>query len=159
MTAINNVQSVLLLNQQEGTVIPYSTAAFDVADGRKSRVLQKYLGALVVYRTGLVSRIEGIQFLGYWGRNFWQRAFSFANGGTRRIALTQRSVTIPLTDVRELVVAALRRHPDVIAYFQGDEDDERDAAAMIETVAKSSTFEDLFQALGVGDPQDQLDTL
>jgi hypothetical protein len=36
-----------------------------------------------------VARLESIKFLGFWGQSFWQRAFSFANGGVRRIVASE----------------------------------------------------------------------
>jgi len=157
VSASSNAQAVLLINEHAGTVIPYSTEAFQVSTGPMRRVLDRYLGSLVVYRDGSVSRLEGIRFLGLWGANIWQRAFSFANGGTRRISveLSPRRIST-LEETRRLVVQCVSRHPEVIEqYFE-----QRAAAeTVIASAMRAATYAEIFEALGVPKPENCLDSL
>jgi hypothetical protein len=110
-----------------------------------------------VYRDGAVSRLEGIQFLGFWGANIWQRAFSFANGETRRISIKLGSHLVPsFEEVRKRVVECVRMHPEVIEqYFEQSAAPETVAAS----VERAATCDEVFDALGVPRPENCLDSL
>jgi hypothetical protein len=157
VNAIDSCASVLLINERVGVACAYSTFAFHVSEGSPRRVLENHLGDLVVFRDGSVSRIEAIQFLGYWGETFWARVVSFANGGVRWISVTLRAV--PDIDIREvcrITVECLNRHPEVIERFF---DNEAEVATVVQSVMAASTGSELFDALGVPEPQDALDIL
>ncbi len=157
MSASSSTQSVLLVNEQDGTVLPYSTAAFQVSTGPMRRVVERYVGVLVVYRDGRVSRLEDVQFLCLWGTNIWQRAFSFANGRARRISviLTHQRVST-LEEIRKLVAKCVRRHPEVIEqYFEQNAPPETVAAS----VERAVTCDEIFDALGTPAPENCLDSL
>jgi hypothetical protein len=157
VTVSNSARAVLLVNERAGTVLPYSTWAFQVSTGPTKRVLERYLDSLVVYRDGAVFRLEGIQFLGLWGANIWHRAFSFVNGGTRRIAvkLSPRRA-FSFEETRKLVVECVRRHPEVIEqYFE--QSAERDT--VVASVERAATYDELFGALGVPSAKNCLDSL
>ena len=157
MSVVNSAQSVLLLSEQDGTVLPYSTGAFLVSSGPMRRVLQMYVGALVVYRDSSVSRLDGIQFLGLWGNNAWERAFSFANGGVRKIAVTFRPLpNFSFEEIRRLTVECVRRHPEVLESYFGKTNTVEE---ILNLLHRSSTCEELFEALDVPAPEDALDSL
>jgi hypothetical protein len=157
VSASSSAQAVLLINERDGTVLPYSTDAFRVSTGPTIRVIERYVGSLVVYRDGSVSRLEAIQFLGLWGANIWQRILSFANGGTRRISVTLSPKSVSsFEDVRNLIAECVRQHPEVIElYFE--------QSAVAETVAdlvgRTTTCEQLFEVLGTPTPENSLDSL
>jgi hypothetical protein len=155
--ANDGAQSLLLLDERAGTVLPYSSNAFMVSTGPKQRVLQRYLGVLVVDRAGSVWRIDGIRFLGLWGESVWNRAFAFANGGTRRISVSRRLLAhFDFEQIRSFAIECLRQHPEVIQqYF--DEGVVREK--VVEQVRLSSTCAELFDALGMPSPENCLDSL
>jgi hypothetical protein len=155
--ASSSAQAVLLVNEHAGTVLPYSTEAFQVSTGPTRRVLERYLNSLVVYRDGSVSRLEAIHFLGLWGANVWQRAFSFVNGGTRRISVSLRPHRVTsFEDTRTLIVDCVRRHPEVIEqYFEQSAAPE----AVTALAGRAATCDELFDALGVPRPENSLDSL
>jgi len=157
VSASNSARAVLLINERASTVLPYSTTAFQVSTGPTSRVLERYLDSLVVYREGTVCRLEGIQFLGLGGANVWQRVFSFANGGTRRITVKLSSQRVPtLEETRKLVAECVHRHPEVIEqYFEQSAAPETVAAS----VERAATGNEIFYALGVPRPENCLDSL
>jgi hypothetical protein len=157
VNASSSPQSVLLLNEQEAMALPFSTRAFEVSTGPTARVLLRYSGLLVVYRDGSVARLESIKFSGFWGESFWQRAFSFANGGTRRVSVTLRTlVNFEFEEVRRLTAECVRRHPEVVAqYFEQNVAPE----AVLKLVTQSSTCAELFDALGVPAPENALDSM
>lgn len=156
MGAIKGAQSVLLFDEKESILLPFSTDGFNVSTGRKGRVLQRYLGTIVVYRDGSVSRIEGIRFLGLWGVGLCRKVFSFINGGTRRISVTLSPLPgLQFHDVRQLAVEYCGKRPELIEqYFESAVPE-----LALDRVKASSTYAELFDAVGVPAPLNCLDSL
>lgn len=159
--AVNEIpdgfECVLFLNEDEGTVLPYSTQAFTVMEGSARKVLRNHVDVLIVTRAGAVLRLEKIQSLGYFGETMWQRAFSFMNGSVRRIEVTLRPAHgISFEEVRRVIISCLRRKPELLSqYFATTVG----AHAVVELLSQATTCRELFDALGVPDPQDTLDVL
>jgi len=154
---LRSVQSVLFLNEHEGSVLPYSTQAFTVMTGSARKVLRNHVDVLIVTRDGAVLRLEEIKSLGYFGTSAWQRAFSFMNGGVRRIEVTLRPAQrVSFEEVRRLMISCLRRNPQLLSkYFAATVGPH----AVIELLSQATTCRELFDALGVPEPQDSLDAL
>jgi hypothetical protein len=83
MDASEQSETVLVIDAN-GRLLPRSTFAFRISQGRKPRVEQLYKNSLIIYRNGAVKRITRIDFLEFWGRTIGQRLLSAANGGIRR---------------------------------------------------------------------------
>ncbi|MHA6881786.1 hypothetical protein [Ralstonia pseudosolanacearum] len=157
MDVADNMQTVLILNERERTVLPYSTNAFMVSTGSKGRVLYRHLGELVIYRDSSVFRLEAIKFGGYWGRNIWQRVFSFANGGVRQISVTLgRLEDFSYEEIQRRILELIYLNPALIdQYFKEGVNLE----STVERVKNSMNCRELFDALEVPPPQDSLDLL
>ncbi|MEF2252977.1 hypothetical protein [Ralstonia solanacearum] len=157
MDAIDDVQTVLVLNERARTVLPYSTNAFKVSTGSKSRVLYHHLGELVVYRDGSVFRLEAVHFYGYFGERIWQRVFSFANGGIRQISVKFGRVgDFNCDEIKRRILDFIQLNPALIdQYFKEGVDFE----STIGRVKSAMNCMELFDALEVPAPQDSLDLL
>ncbi|WP_316185936.1 MULTISPECIES: hypothetical protein [unclassified Bradyrhizobium] len=148
-------QTVLLFDQRAGSVLPYSSDAFRVSSGAKKRVLRHCAGTIVVFRNGTVARIESIQFIALWGASIWRRIFSLINGGTRRISVRMSTVSnLGFEDVRQLAAEYVGKNPKLIEHYF----DKAPEIALSEVVL-SSSYAELFDALGVPAPSDCLDAL
>ncbi|WP_139024931.1 hypothetical protein [Bradyrhizobium sp. STM 3843] len=156
MTANNSPHAVLLFDERAETVLPYSSNAFNVSTGLKERVRQRYLGVMVLDRDGTVCRIEEILFEHLWGASIWRRMFSFINGGTRQISVTMSQlVGMGFNEMRQHAVEYVRKHPELIEqYF-----DKASPEEALSQAASSSTYPELFDALGVPEPLNCLDSL
>jgi hypothetical protein len=151
------VETILLLNEHEYTVFPLSSFALTVASGSTRRIQQHFIGALVVYQDGSVFRINGINFIDLWGATIWRKVFSFVNGGTRRILVDlHREENLGFKEVQRLIIDHLHRNPSVLSDFF---EENLSLELVVGQVSKASTFPELFNALRVGPPEDQLDIL
>ncbi|MGJ4946248.1 hypothetical protein ACQR1W_37225 [Bradyrhizobium sp. HKCCYLS1011] len=156
MTANNGPHTVLLFDERAETVLPYSSDAFNVSTGLKERVRQRYLGVMVLDRDGTVCRIDEIHFEHLWGANIWRRMFSFMNGGTRQISvIMSRLDGMGFNEMRQRALAYIRKHPELVEqYFDKTAPEEA-----LNQAASSSTCPELFDALGVPEPFNCLDSL
>nr|CBJ54600.1 conserved protein of unknown function [Ralstonia solanacearum CFBP2957] len=157
MNMADRVQTVLVLNDRARTMLPYSTEAFKVSTGSRSRVLDRHLDALVIYRDGSAFRLEDIQFEGLWGDRLWQRGFSFANGCVRRISVTLRRLeNFAYEKIQRQILEYVQLNPTLIdLYFK----EGADSSSIAEHVRGAMNCRALFDVLEVPAPQHALDSL
>ncbi|ALF91032.1 hypothetical protein RSUY_47300 (plasmid) [Ralstonia solanacearum] len=153
----DRVQTVLVLNDRARTVLPYSTEAFKMSTGSRSRVLDRHLDALVVYRDGSAFRLDAIQFEGLWGNRLWQRGFSVANGCVRQISVTLRRLeSFAYETIQRQILEYVQFNPTLIdLYFK----EGADPSSVAEHVRGAMDCRALFDVLKVPAPQDALDSL
>ncbi|WP_315783590.1 MULTISPECIES: hypothetical protein [unclassified Bradyrhizobium] len=156
MTADSGPRTLLFFDERRETILPYSSDAFKVSTGPRERVLERYLGVIVLDRDGTIWRIDEIRFEHLWGESRWRRIFSFVNGGTRKISVTLRQAPeIRFNEMRQRAVDYITKRPELIEqYF-----DKTDPGQTVSQAARSSTASELFDALGAPAPLDCLDAL
>jgi hypothetical protein len=83
--------------------------------------------------------------------------FSFANGGTRRIAVDlDPEYDFNFEEIRKLIVECVSRHPEVMQqYFENN----TSPATVAAKLGRTATCGELFDVLGTPRPENALDSL
>ena len=149
-------ETVVLLLEGEQAPLPFSSAGFRVSDGGKRKVAATYSRAKVLFRSGIVKRIEEIEFRGYYGSTFLRRMFSAANGGTRNVAVRFSELPIPLDETKRELITRLRADGE---RRDNDSGVETSLPEIIRALEAASNMGDIFDALHVPAPSDALDSM
>lgn len=144
-----------MILENEKAIIPLSSTAF-VATQSSRRLLERYLGALVIDKDGHVSRIARIEIDGPWGQSFARKVLSVLTGARAVEVHFQPSAKIGLVELKGLICEYLR-------FDQERGDPYLPQMEPLDVVTKkieaaSSTLE-IFKAINVPEPDDALDVL
>jgi hypothetical protein len=153
----NPPETVLSKLPHERGLSILSTFAFSVSEGPKRKIEARYIGSLVIRRSGLVERIDHIDFLELWGGTFWRKLFSAINSGTRRISVhLSPQPQIGLSAIRQFVLEYLpedRNRPE--PYLESVQPLE----VLVRRVQEAKSVSDIFDLIGVPAPENTLDVL
>lgn len=146
----------MLLLEGEQAPLPFSSAGFRVSSGGKQKIAATYLRARVLFRSGIVKRIDEIEFRGYYGSTFLRRLFSAANGGTRHVAVRFTELPIPLDEIKRELITRLGAAGE---RRDNDSGVEMSLPEIIRALGSASNMGDIFDALHVPAPSEALDAM
>jgi len=144
-----------LVLEREQRIIPLSTFAFQVAQGSKQEINKQYRDAIVICRAGEVSRVESIDFVGWWGDNISRKLVN-ALTGTRRIAIRFTPVNADLDEIKNLVLRYLAHDRDLVEPFLSSS---KPLATVTRAIEGCTSCSEIFDVLEVPDPDNVLDVL
>lgn len=148
-------ETLLMIIENEKAIIPLSSTAF-VATQSSRRVLERYLGALVIDMGGHASRIAHIQMDGPWDQSFARKVLSVLTSARAIEVHFQPSAKIGLVELKRLICEYLR--------FDQERDDPylpqmEPLDVVIKKIEAASSTSEIFKIINVPDPDDALDVL
>ena len=156
MGANEHMETVVLLDAK-GKLFPVSTAAFKVSRGPRKKVEQLYKNSLIIYRSGVVKKIDRIDFLGYWGVTIGRRLLSAANGGVRRIALhLTDQPRVSIDEIKKILRDALPGDRKLVEPFFSASDPLIDVLRRVDAATNGS---EIFDVIRVPSTESALDIL
>jgi hypothetical protein len=145
---------MILERQQE--ILPLSTVAFEGSQGSRRRTRSEYTGALIIYRSGIVKRIERIDFLGLRGEGLLAKILSALNSDWRISVQLSAPLPLELPEIKDLIMKHL-------ASDQGKPEPYLELARPLDVVRPeilaSESVKAIFEILNVPGPDDALDAL
>lgn len=151
-SSCNSAQTALLVLPQEGVAIPVSTCAFYAAQSSR-RALQKYIGGILIYRSGETRRIEKISVNGPLGKSFWRKILSILTSAWSISTQVTDPLNLGLDDIKQLVADNLINSN---VYLDVEN---LQAPDMKAAIFQASNVGEIFDLLQMPAPDDALDVL
>ncbi len=152
MTSENH-ETVLMIDQRQGQVIPLSTYAFAHASGSIEEVRAKNIGNLVVYKNGAVSRILNIEKSAPPRSGLISRLYEKLTQAIPIVTTLSEPTIVPFSEMKDLVRDLVHRDslsPDPYLQPSADFDDRLGAC---------DNWEAAFLILNVPAPENALDLM
>ena len=149
-------QTVLLLDERHGQILPLSTFAFEHAQGSKAAIREKNVNAKVLYRDGRICQLVDIDFVELDGESVASRIFSLVTRSWRVRTVLSPPLDLSFDSIKQAVTALSLRDAELPSPYLDRKPNAGDLPRLI-SACQSAT--ELFDLLGVPSAENALDIL